>query len=254
MRAIIITQNDRFYMPRAIEYVLDHTPDGVEITAVVVLSASPFGKRMSFLRRVRQTISVFGFAFFSNYALRYIISTLGISKSVAGVCKTRNIKVIRDIDNVNSEQSLHLLRSYHPDLIISMGANQIFRQALIELAAHRCINVHSALLPRNRGLMPTFWALAHGDRETGVSVFFVDKGIDSGPIIVQKKIPIEKRCLNHLLLKTKLLGAHAIVEAIAKIKKGDVALKENEGAFSTYNKFPTRQDVRRFRDGGNVFY
>ena len=254
MRVIIITQDDRFYIPKAVEYVLDNLPDAIDVCAVVVLSASPFGKKMSFLKRARQTIEVFGPAFFANYALRYFISRIGFGKTVAGLCQERSVDVLDSNNNINSEESLNVLRSYHPDLIISMGANQIFKPPLIELARHGCINVHSALLPRNRGLMPTFWALAHGDSETGVSVFFVDKGIDSGPIIIQKTIPITSRCLDLLLKETKFLGAQAVVEAIVQIRDEEIRLKLNDDASSTYNKFPTRDDVRRFREGGNIFF
>ena len=65
--------------------------------------------------------------------------------------------------------------------------NQIFKKQIIELAPKGCINLHTALLPKYRGLMPTFWVLKNNEKYTGVSVFFVDKGIDSGPIIVQRK-------------------------------------------------------------------
>jgi len=55
------------------------------------------------------------------------------------------------------------------------------------LAPKGCLNLHSALLPKYRGLMPSFWVLKNNENKTGVSVFFVDKGIDSGPIFSAKK-------------------------------------------------------------------
>ena len=68
-----------------------------------------------------------------------------------------------------------------------------------------CINLHTALLPKYRGLMPTFWVLKNNEKNTGVSVFFVDEGIDSGPIIVQKNISIGNMTQQELIVKTKKL-------------------------------------------------
>ena len=80
------------------------------------------------------------------------------------------------------------IKYYEPDLLVSILGNQIYREPIINLASNGCINLHTALLPKYRGLMPSFWVLRNGEYYTGVSVFFVDEGIDSGPIIVQKKV------------------------------------------------------------------
>lgn len=102
--------------------------------------------------------------------------------------------------------------------------------------------------------MPTFWALKHGDTETGVSVFIVDEGIDSGPILVQKKIMIVDRSLDALLKQTKLLGMQAVAEAIDKIDHGSFTLMQNDAEKSTYNRFPSKSDVKQFLNTGNRFF
>ena len=102
--------------------------------------------------------------------------------------------------------------------------------------------------------MPTFWALKHGDSETGVSVFFVDEGIDTGPILVQRQIPIRERCLDALLRDTKQLGAEAVVEALLKVRDGQVAVLPNGAADGNYNGFPTRSDVSAFLGAGNRLF
>tara|TARA_Y100001954_G_C15374781_1_gene390414 strand:- start:222 stop:530 length:309 start_codon:yes stop_codon:yes gene_type:complete len=102
--------------------------------------------------------------------------------------------------------------------------------------------------------MPTFWVLRNQENFTGVSVFFVDQGIDSGPIVVQKKIKIKKRIQKDLIEITKKLGMEAISEAIDLIEKGKVALIKNDKDLSTYFKFPTRNDVKEFYKSGNKFF
>ena len=127
------------------------------------------------------------------------------------------------------------IKSYEPDLLISIAGNQIFKQPLIDLAPKGCLNLHTALLPKYRGLMPSFWVLKNNERETGVSVFFVDKGIDSGPILVQKKLPIsEKMSQAELIKKSKKLGMDAIIEAINLIHNGNFNLIPNPNEEKTF--------------------
>jgi methionyl-tRNA formyltransferase len=139
-------------------------------------------------------------------------------------------------------------------LLISIGGNQIFRQPLIELARYGTLNLHTALLPKYRGLMPSFWVLKNGEAETGVSVFFVDKGIDTGPILVQKSLRIGDMTQQDLIRVTKELGMEAIVEAVEKIHRGDMSTLPNDDAQSSYFSFPTRQDVVEFRRAGKKLY
>ena len=137
---------------------------------------------------------------------------------------------------------------------MSVAGNQIFRKPLIELAPKGCLNLHSALLPKYRGLMPTFWALKNGEKETGVSVFLVDEGIDSGPIVVQKRVPIETDSLEELIRATKVIGMDAVWEAVEKIHRGRPKLTPNPESEKTYFSFPTKADVRAFRAAGKRLY
>jgi methionyl-tRNA formyltransferase len=255
VRVIFITQEDPFYLAASFRYVLDHLPPGIEIPAVVVLGASPFGAKHSSFGKILRTYEVFGLRFLRYYGWRFLRAKLDRAQSVAEVFRIRNIEVLAPTTgSVNSPDFLEVLRRRRPDLLVSVAGNQVFRRAMIELAPLGCLNVHSALLPRHRGLMPTFWALKHGDSETGVSVIFVDEGIDTGPIVVQRRIPIRERCLDALLRETKRLGAEAVVEALGKLREGRVAVLPNSTADGNYNRFPTRSDVREFLSAGNRLF
>ena len=116
------------------------------------------------------------------------------------------------------------------------------------------LNVHSALLPKYRGLMPTFWTLKKGEKETGVSVFLVDEGIDSGPIVVQKRVPIRTNRLEGLIRETKVVGMDAVWEAVEKVRRGRLKLNPNPDAEKSYFSFPTKDDVRAFRAAGKRLY
>ena len=168
--------------------------------------------------------------------------------------KKHDIPIIRLKEGINQQSSLDLIKQYEPHLLVSIAGNQIFRKSLIDIAPKGCINLHTSLLPKYRGLMPSFWVLKNNEKYTGVSVFFVDEGIDSGPIIVQKKIRIGNMTQSELINYSKKIGMDAIIEAIEKIHKNAVVLIKNDDMQKTYYSFPTRKDVKEFKKIGKKFF
>ncbi len=254
MRIVIITQDDPFYLPGNLDFLLGNLPEGTRVVGCVVSKVSPFGKKESFLAKARRTWDIFGAAFFVRYSLEFLLSKLPGREGVRAVLQRHGVDEVAITGSLNSEESLGKLRDLAPDLLISIAGNEIFRKPLIELAPQGCLNLHTALLPKYRGLMPSFWVLRHGEKETGVSVFYVDEGIDSGPILVQERIEIGNMTQRELIKASKALGMRAIIKAIEKIRDGDTATMPNDAEQSTYYTFPTREDVREFRRAGARFY
>jgi methionyl-tRNA formyltransferase len=255
MTIIIVTQNDPFYLAENFNYFLKNLPAGTKVAGCILTDASPFGKRESFFQKIRRTWRIFGVRFVFHYGMGFIIGKLSPKKKIAKIMVKYNIPVVQLRGSINSEKSLKTIKSYNPDLLISIAGNQIFKQPLIDLAPKGCINLHTALLPKYRGLMPSFWVLKNNETETGISVFFVDKGIDSGPILVQKKIPINNDMNQSQLIKlSKRIGMDAIIEAIELIKSGNFKLLPNPETEMTYFSFPTHEDVKFFYKSGKKFY
>jgi len=163
-------------------------------------------------------------------------------------------QLIRLKKNINSKESVNILKSYIPDLLISIAGNQIFKKQIFNLAPKGCLNLHTALLPKYRGLMPSFWVLKNNEKQTGVSVFFVDEGIDSGEIVVQKTIEIENKTQAELIKYSKKIGMDAIIESIEKIRDNKVELIPNNDTKKTYFSFPTKDDVKAFKKAGKRFF
>ena len=254
MRIVVITQDEPFYLTDSMGYLLDILPEHSEIVGCVVNDVSPFGKKESFYKKALKTYNVFGFSFFAHYGLKFIKSKLSNDKNIRFLLRSRNIQEIVLEKHINHPESVSKIREFAPDLLVSILGNQIFKKPIIDLAPKGCINLHTALLPKYRGLMPTFWVMKNREKYTGASVFFVDKGIDSGPIIVQKKIEIGNRTQEELIQHTKKIGMEAIAEAIDYIEKDKVVLIENNADDKTYFSFPTREDVIAFTKAGNKFY
>ena len=254
MRIIIITQNDPFYLAKNLDHLFASMPGYVQVVGCVVSNVSPFGKKESFLNHALKTWRIFGTGFFIRYGIRFLLAKVNSSASVLHTLRRHGISRIELTGSINSEESIELLRAKSPDLLISIAGNEIFRRPLIELASKGCLNLHTSLLPRYRGLMPSFWVLKNREKETGVSVFYVDEGIDSGPIIVQKRILLDGMTHERLIRESKHLGMEAIIESIDLIHRGDVNLIPNDDAEKTYFSFPTREDVNAFKSAGARFY
>jgi methionyl-tRNA formyltransferase len=220
----------------------------------VLLPASPFGKKETGSGKLMRTYTVFGPGFSLRYGLRFLLAKLLPSRNVRHVLRRHGIPMLELEQSINSKRSRNLIAEYRPDLIVSVQANVIFKKPLIDLPTKGCLNVHTALLPKYRGLMPTFWVLKKNEKETGVSVFFIDEGIDSGPIIVQRRVKIGDQSLDQLIRLTKQVGMEALVEAIDLVQRGDYTLIENDDAAMTYYSFPTRQDVKEFLRIGKRFF
>lgn len=254
MRIVILTQDDPFYLGKNIDYLVNHMPKHAQIVGTVLFEVSPFGKRETFFEKIKKTFDVFGFRFFAYYSYKFLKSKMRAENSVAKVLEINDIPLIKIEGNINSTESRAKLKEFQPDLLVSIGGNQIFKKPLLELATYGCVNLHTALLPKYRGLMPSFWVLKNNEKYTGVSVFFVDEGIDSGPILVQKKVEIGNRSQEALIRHTKQIGMESIIECVEMIQKGDYQLIPNPAKKMTYFSFPTRKDVDEFYKAGKKFF
>ncbi|TYP95620.1 methionyl-tRNA formyltransferase [Fodinibius salinus] len=254
MNVVILTQDDPFFLAENLDYLLSDLSPDVNVTGCVVFEASPFGGKESFLSKILKTWNIFGTGFLFNYGIRFLRNKLDPTKKVKTILERHSVPVIELDSSINSHESLEKIKFYEPDLLVSIAGNQIFKEELINLAPEGCLNLHTALLPKYRGLMPSFWVLKNNEDYTGVSVFFVDEGIDSGPILVQKKFEIGDQSQQELIQETKKLGMDAIIEAIDLVKKGEYKLIPNPDEKMTYYSFPKREDVEEFWQLGKEFY
>jgi methionyl-tRNA formyltransferase len=254
MKVILITQDDPFYLGRNLEFLIRELPEGATVCGYVSGKVSPFGKPESFPKRMMKTYKVFGAYFFLRYGLRYVISMLSRRSNVDNVMRRYSIPKIGISESINSATTLMKIKGYYPDLLISIGGNEIFKKDLLNIAPLGCLNLHTAPLPKYRGLMPSFWVLKNRETRTAVTVFFVDEGVDSGPIFVQEEVEIGGMSQAELIAVTKQIGMKCVVRAVEKLLSNDTETLPNNDAEMTYYGFPTRGDVDEFRRAGARFF
>ena len=252
-KLLIITQDEPFYLYSNLKYLLENIPIGSKVIGCVISEPSPFGKKETFFEKTVKTFKIFGGKFFIYYTAKFICNRL-FQPRLKHLLKRKKIPIIDLVGSINSTNNLEIIKQHQPDLLISILGNQIFKKPLLDLAPNGCINLHTALLPKYRGLMPSFWVLKNNETHTGVSVFFVDEGIDSGPIIVQDRIEIGSMTQEELIIKSKKQGMDCILKAIRYIMEGEVLLKPNQDELSSYYSFPTKKDVEEFVKSGKRFF
>ena len=173
--------------------------------------------------------------------------------SVKSVCQKYNMPY-SNCEDLNSQSFLRHYQKLNIDLIASVSPSQIFKDDLINLPKHGCINIHTAKLPKYRGLYPTYWAMAHDEKTLGVSTHYIEKRIDTGKIILQDELEIPSNAtLDHMLKTTKLKGAELLLEAINQINVGKVDAHYAEGQGS-YFSFPTHESYKRFKSLGHKLW
>lgn len=256
-RILFITQEDPFYVRLFFEEFLAHYPRRDEIAGVVI--APTMGKK-SLSGLVRQMYGFYGPVDFVRMGLRYVYYKLMIRLrnvwrtdrfySIRQVCEHYRVPVL-EVANVNEPAFLESLRSMGLDLIISVAAPQIFREPLLAVPKHGCINIHNAKLPKYRGMLPNFWQMYHGEKAVGTTVHRINARLDDGDILLQRESPIEPgESLEALIRRTKRFGARLMIEAVQDIREGRLQPVPNDSAEATYFSFPTSEQVREFRAKG----
>lgn len=254
MKIVIITQDNPLYIAESIERLIKKLRSTNQIVGCIVADPSPFGKKESFKDKALNTYRIFGVNFFIYYSIKYLVNKFLKRKNLTKILVNNSIKNISLNHSVNHPDSINKIKKLKPDLMISLAGNEIFKKEFINIPPKGCLNLHTALLPKYRGLMPTFWALKNDEEYTGVSVFFVDEGIDSGDIIIQKKLKIGAKTQAQLIKETKKLGVDAIVEAVNAINKNNVNIIKNDDRDMTYFSFPTKKDVKDFKNKNKKFF
>ncbi len=129
-----------------------------------------------------------------------------------------------------------------PDVMVVV-AFRILPREVYTIPKFGTFNLHASLLPKYRGAAPINWAIMNGEKETGVTTFYLDDKIDTGRIILQKKTQIgENETAGELSTRLSLLGAEAVVETLMRIQSGTVRVMEQDSSLSTKAPKITKED------------
>src|SRR5438128_6933090 len=144
---------------------------------------------------------------------------------------------------IKEQQAIEEIRALKPDLIVVMAYGQILPRDVLEIPKIACLNLHASLLPRWRGAAPIQTAIAAGDREIGITVMYMDEGLDTGDILLQRTIDIVPTdtggSLHDRLAK---VAPEALLGSLELLAKGSAPRIPQDSALATYAPKLKRED------------
>ena len=136
---------------------------------------------------------------------------------------------------IKREEAVGEIRALAPDVIVVMAYGQLLPRALLEIPRMACLNLHASLLPRHRGAAPIQAAIVAGDRQSGITVMYMDEGLDTGDILLQSRLEIaadETGGSLHDRLAT--IAPVALDEALRHFENGDAPRISQDSSATTY--------------------
>ena len=136
---------------------------------------------------------------------------------------------------IKDRESIEEIRALTPDVIVVMAYGQILPRNVLEIPPTACLNLHASLLPRHRGAAPIQAAIAAGDRETGITVMYMSEGLDTGDILLQRKIEIVSNDTGGSLHdRLAQIAPEALLESLRMLASGSAPRIPQENALATY--------------------
>lgn len=255
MRIYIITMDDPIQTNAFIKRIIDERRDDIAGLAV------PQGDRMTLSSGKSKYVYLLSlflimgpYHFFRNafiavrHKARKTLAGLSLvsDPAIGAYARAKGIDY-RQIKSPNNKEFRDYLESLNVDVIINQSQS-FLKKELLEIPRIGVLNRHNALLPKNRGRLSPFWVLYKQEKETGVSIHFVEEALDSGDIVIQKSIPVlRKDTFNTLVKRSYALASQAIIEALDKLDKGVDELLPNDDSLATYNSTPSLKEAWKYR-------
>jgi methionyl-tRNA formyltransferase len=252
----IVTVDDPFYIPITLKRLIATSPKGIKYVSIILVPIRP--KKMSQWHFIYNQMQVFGISQFTKIAILYmnrkLVNAISYREfSVEKVAKNNRIPIIKT-DSLKSDAFLEYIRRLSLDIILSIASSRIFGSSILSIPNLHCLNVHAGMLPKYRGINPSFWALLNQEKKSAVTVHYINEEIDDGDIIQQDIFDIEGiSCLHDVYLKVLEIAPNTILKSLISIKEGSVKTIKNERSYSTYYSFPTKKEGKKFRDLGLTY-
>lgn len=256
MNILFISPNEPIFLPEFYSHVLRNAR--VSDTISVVLVPAEY-KNTTKIGLARRYASTFGFVEASRLAWDIIFHR---AMDVIQTKRNKGFYSIRSVcayfgcecrfeEDINRHSFVRAVMESGTDLIISVSCPQIMKKGLIGAPRKGCLNVHGSLLPKYRGIMPSFWMLANGEREAGTTLFFVNEKIDAGEVLIQRSFPIfPDESLADFVRRSKRVAAEVVLVGIEKIRSGNYSTTQIDLSKGSYFGWPGKDDVERFKRNG----
>lgn len=152
------------------------------------------------------------------------------------------LKVLQPEKIKKDADFLKTLKEYGPDLIVVAAYGQILPKEILDLPKLGCVNIHGSLLPRFRGAAPIQKAILEGDEETGITLMYMEEGLDTGPMLAKRSTPIGKKNGAQLHDELAQMGAELLIDTLPALEAGEIKPQPQEDGLSTYAPMISKKD------------
>lgn len=257
MRIEFLTQDDPLYiLPFFDEFLRNY---GSEFEIIQISCCPTMGKRPRF-QLLRELIALYGVWGFAR-----VVNSVAVSRVLGKLPKRRTAGKFYSLEQAarafgvrykaigtpNDNEFIESVRGRGADVLVSVACPYILKERLLSLPPRGCINIHHALLPRYKGMMPTFWQMFHGEKSVGVTVHFMAPKVDEGDGLLQEQLTIDQgETLDHLIVRSKRHGAHCMARALRRLSSDSYTTIPLNSEGGSYFTFPTVTEIRAFRRSG----
>lgn len=145
------------------------------------------------------------------------------------------IPIYQPVKVRNDEEFINTLKELAPEIIVVAAFGQILPETVLNLPKYGCINVHASLLPKYRGAGPIQWSIINGETETGITIMYMEKGLDTGDMLGKVVVPIEKEETGESLHdKLSVAGNDCLLTVMEQIKNGTAKPEKQDDSLSCY--------------------
>lgn len=245
MKLLIIIDNNDFFLPDYLEKFLNYTKNTVVEVGIVKKIPKASSMNLFILRNIH---NLYLFEFCKLLILK--IKNKLFNDSIKKVLTTKNIPFFHIHNRINQKNFIKKVKNNKIDFIISINS-LIFSKKILNSPKYCCINRHTSLLPKYKGLLPVFQSLKNNEKKFGVSFHVMTDKLDVGKILVQKKIQIKKNdSLMDLYQKSFIDYENLIDKSIDNFLKNSFVKNKYE---DTYNSWPNKIDWKKFRKNKKRF-
>jgi len=257
IRVEFLTEEDSLYILPFFEEFLGHYQREFKILQI---SCAPIMGSRPKTRLAQELMWLYGVRGLTRLLARHTYSKIlsGIPRgpnairyhSIEQACQAYGIAYAK-ITNPNSEESVRAAMERGADVIISVACPYILKKELLDVPPLGCINIHHALLPRYRGMMPTFWQMYHGEKTVGLTIHRMAEAIDVGKALFQGYLAVlEGETLDHLIRRSKRHAAHELTNVLRDLAGSKCEAFDLPRQGGSYFTFPTRQQIAEFHARG----
>ncbi len=158
-------------------------------------------------------------------------------------CALRHGIPVFQPQKIKSPEAVRELAAFPADIYVVAAFGQLLSEDILRLPALGCINIHASLLPLYRGAAPIQRAIIEGEKETGITIMQMDKGLDTGDILLQQPVPIAAgETADSLHDKLSEAGAGLVTEALSRLESGGIPARKQDHERSTYAPMLTKEE------------